>query len=83
VRRRVESIYSKRSEEQKTACQPKPTAPLALSSSERRHKAPLAHLPTALRPSRPAQQWVFHQAEKGIDISAGRAIWRGHRKGRL
>ena len=58
-------------------------APLALSSSERRHKAPLAHLPTALRPSRPAQQWVFHQAEKGIDISAGRAIWQGHRKGRL
>jgi hypothetical protein len=40
-------------------------------------------VPTALRPSRPVQQWVFHQAEKGIDISAGRAIWRGHRKGRL
>jgi hypothetical protein len=55
-------------------CQRKPTAPLALSSSERRHKAPLAHLPAALRPSRPAQQWIFHQAEKGIDISAGRAI---------
>ena len=31
--RRVESIYSKRSEEPKTACQRKPTAPLALSSS--------------------------------------------------
>ena len=25
-------------EDQKTACQPKPTAPLALSSSERRHQ---------------------------------------------
>lgn len=42
-----------------------------------------ARLSTAVRPSRPAQQWVFHQAEAGIDISAGRAIWRGHRKGRL
>jgi hypothetical protein len=31
VRRRVESIYSKRSEEPKTACQRKPMAPLALS----------------------------------------------------
>ena len=31
-----------------------------------RHKAPLAHLPTALRPSRPVQQWVFYQAEKEL-----------------
>ena len=37
----------------------------------------------ALRPSRPVRQWVFHQAQTGIDISAGRAIWLGHRKGRL
>src|SRR5262245_50582967 len=42
-----------------------------------------ATTPTALRPSGPAQQWIFHQAEKGIDISDGRAIWLGHRKGRL
>jgi len=41
VRRRVESIYSKRSEEPKTACQRKPTAPLALSSTERRDLQPV------------------------------------------
>jgi hypothetical protein len=38
VRRRVESIYSRRSEEPKAACQRKPTVPLALSSTERLHK---------------------------------------------
>jgi hypothetical protein len=37
---RVESIYSKRSEERKTACQRKPTAPLALSSTEWRDVQP-------------------------------------------
>ena len=41
MRRRVESIYSKRSEEPKTACQRKPTAPLALSSTERRDLQPV------------------------------------------
>jgi len=40
VRRRVESIYSKRSEKPKTACQRKPTAPLALSSTDRRDLLP-------------------------------------------
>ena len=60
-------------EKQKTACQPKPMAPLALSSSERRHKALLRTSRRLFRPSRPAQQWVFHQAEKGIDISPGPA----------
>ena len=40
VRRRVESIYSKRSEEPKIACQRKPTAPLALSSTDRRDLLP-------------------------------------------
>jgi hypothetical protein len=34
----VESIYSTRSEEPKAACQRKPTAPLALSSTERLHR---------------------------------------------
>ena len=63
VRQRVESIYSRRSEEPKAACQRKPTAPLALSSTERLHKKPFACLPTALRPSRPVQQRIFHQAE--------------------
>src|SRR5262244_2234804 len=65
-----------RSEEPNTACQRKPTAPLALSSSERLHNEPVrAHFDLSLRPHRPEQQWVFHQAEKGIDNSAGPAIW--------
>src|SRR5262245_23937833 len=64
VRQLVESIYSKRSEQSKTACQRKPTARLALSSSERRPKAPLAHLPTALRPSRPAPTVAFSSSRK-------------------
>ena len=80
---RSESIYSKRSEEPKTACQRKPTAPLALSSSERRHKEPFARLPTALRPSRPVQQWVFHQAEKELTSLPVLRYGSGHRKGRL
>src|SRR5262245_27071651 len=58
----------------KTTCQRKPTAPLALNSSERRHKKSFAHLPTALRPSRPAQKWVSHQPETGIDNSPGPAL---------
>jgi hypothetical protein len=36
----VESIYSKRSEEPNTACQRKPTAPLARIHSHRRPKEP-------------------------------------------
>src|SRR5262244_3045236 len=46
--------------------QSKPTAPLALSSTERLHKKPFACLPTALRPSGPGQQWIFHQAEQEL-----------------
>src|SRR5215475_12250358 len=57
VRQLVESIYSKRSEQSKTACQRKPT-----------------HLPTALRPSRPVRQWVFHQAQTGIGNSPDPAL---------
>ena len=60
VRRRVESIYSRRSEEPKAACQRKPTGPLALSSTEQLDKGDFARLPTALRPSRPVQHRVFH-----------------------
>jgi hypothetical protein len=63
---RVESIYSKRSEEPKTACQRKPTVLLALSSSEQLDKGGFARLPTALGPSRPVQHRVFHQAEKQL-----------------
>jgi len=38
--------------------------PLALSSSKRCDLEHFAPLPAALRPSRPVQQWVFHQAER-------------------
>src|SRR5262245_52453205 len=83
VRRRVESIYSRRSGEPKAACQRKPKAPLALSSTERLHKKPFACLPTALRPSGPVQQWIFHQAEQKLTTLPGLRYSSGHRKGRL
>src|SRR5215467_536503 len=83
VRRSVESIYSRRSEEPKAACQRKSTAPLALSSTERLHKKPFACLPTALRPSGPVQQWIFHQAEQELTTLPGLRYSSGHRKGRL
>src|SRR5262245_48861022 len=70
-------------EEQKAACQLKPTAPLALSSTERLHKKPFACLPTALRPSGPVQQWIFHQAEQELTTLPGLRYSSGHRKGRL
>src|SRR5215510_7465980 len=79
----VESIYSKQSEEPKAACQRKPTGPLALSSTERPHKKPFACLPTALRPSGPVQQRIFHQGEKELTSLAARRYNSGHRKGRL
>jgi hypothetical protein len=60
VRRRVESIYSKRSEEQKTACQRKPTARLALSLSERSDGEPIARFRPLHRPSHPKQNRDFH-----------------------
>jgi Patatin-like phospholipase len=80
---RVSIQTIEKSEEPKAACQRKPTAPLALSSSERRHKEPLAHLPTALRPSRPGQQWIFHQAEEELTSLPVVRYSSGHRKGRL
>ncbi|MGB7948837.1 MAG: hypothetical protein WCH75_14220, partial [Candidatus Binatia bacterium] len=58
----------------KTACQRKPTAPLAPSSSERRNKEPLAPLPPALRPSRPIEEWGFSSKRKGIHNSGGAAL---------
>jgi hypothetical protein len=83
VRRRVESIYSRRSEEPKAACQRKPTAPLVLSSSEQLDKGSFTRLPTALRPSRPVQHRVFHQAEKQLTTLPGLLYSSGHRKRRL
>src|SRR5262244_3894512 len=59
------------------------TAPLALSSTERLHKKPFACLPTALRPSGPVQQWIFHQAEQELTTLPGLRYSSGHRKGRL
>jgi hypothetical protein len=82
VRQRVESIYSRRSEEPK-ACQRKPPEPLALSSSEQLDKGGFARLPTALRPSGPVQQWIFHQAEQELTTLPGLRYSSGHRKGRL
>ena len=81
--RRVESIYSRRAEEPKVACQRKPTASLAPSSTERLHKKPFACLPTALRPSGPVQQWIFHQAEQELTTLPRLRYSSGHRKGRL
>src|SRR5215475_5298499 len=80
VRQRVESIYSRRSEEPKAACQRKPTAPLALSSTERLNKKPFACLPTALRPSGPVQQRIFHQTEKELTPLPGLRYSSGHRR---
>src|SRR5262249_61750320 len=82
-RRRAESFYFRGSGEPKAARQCKPTAPLALSSTERLHKKPFACLPTALRPSRPVQQRIFHQAEKELTTLPGLRYSSGHRKGRL
>src|SRR5262245_10548823 len=67
----------------KAACQRKPTAPLALSSTERLHKKSFACLPTTLRPSGPVRQWIFHQAEKELTTLPGLGYSSGHRKGRL
>jgi hypothetical protein len=69
--------------EPKTACQREPTASLALSSSERRDLGHFARLATALRPSRPAQQWVFYQAEKELTSLPVLRYGEVNRKGRL
>src|SRR5262249_16670363 len=57
--------------------------PVGLSSTERLHKKPFACLPTALRPSGPVQQWIFHQAEQELTTLPGLRYSSGHRKGRL
>ena len=78
--RRGESICSRRSEDPKTACQRKPTEPLALSASERRPKEYFGRLPTAHRPSRPVQPWVSYQAEKELTSLPVLRYDSGHRK---
>src|SRR5262245_5439500 len=67
----------------KTACQRMPTVLLALSSSEQLDKGGCARLPTALRPSRPVQHRVFHQAEKQLTPLPVLRYGFAHRKGRL
>src|SRR5215471_20393307 len=67
----------------KTACQRKPTAPLAQIQSERRDKGPFARILTALRSSRPVQDWVFHQPRKELTTLPVLRYGSGHRKVRL
>src|SRR5215468_9070978 len=87
MRRRVESIYSKRSEEPKTACQRKLTAPLALSSTDRRDLQPRAHLrsPRRPRPCHPRPQQGRNSYSTQLRLT-GSARWRytsAHKKGGL
>src|SRR5262249_39038385 len=70
VRQLVESICSKRSEQSK----------LFANASHKKH---FACLPTALRPSGPVQQWIFHQAEKQFTTLPGPRYTSGYRTVRL
>jgi len=56
---------------------------LALSSSERNHKEPLAHLPTALRPSRPVHNGFLIKHKRELTTLPWLRYSSGHRKGRL
>jgi hypothetical protein len=49
-----------------TGCQREPTAPLALSASERRDKEQIAPLRAVRRPIQPKQHWDFHQRESRL-----------------
>jgi hypothetical protein len=55
-------------------CLRKPTARLALTSTERRDKEPFMPFSTAFRPLRPLEPWLFHQAQTEIDTSPNPAI---------
>src|SRR4029077_4519693 len=55
--------------------------PVKARTSVRCHKKSFAHLPTALRPSPPAQKWVSHQPE--LTSLPVLRYSSGHRKGRL
>jgi len=67
----------------KIARQRKPTVPLALSSGKRHPKEPFMPVRTTLRPSWPAQQWVFHPSEKIWHLFRSCAIAPVIRKVRL
>ena len=80
---RSDSIYSRQSEEPKTGCQREPTAPLALSSSERRDPAHFARLRPLRRPSRPKQHRDFHQTERRLTSYRSGDIAQARKKGGL
>ena len=80
---RSDSIYSRQSEEPKTGCQREPTAPLALSSSERRDPAHFARLRPLRRPSRPKQHRDFHQTERRLTSHRSGDIAQARKKGGL
>jgi hypothetical protein len=63
ARQRSASIYSKRPDGSKSACQRQATQPLALSASERRDLQHFARTRPPHRPSRPKPNQDFHQTE--------------------
>ena len=73
----------RQSEEPKTGCQREPTAPLALSSSERRDPAHFARLRPLRRPSRPKQHRDFHQTERRLTSHRSGDIAQDRKKGGL
>ena len=74
---------TRQSEEPKTGCQREPTAPLALSSSERRDPAHFARLRPLRRPSRPKQHRDFHQTERRLTSHRSGDIAQARKKGGL
>src|SRR5262249_44710437 len=68
------------SDKPNTAWQCKATAPLALSSTEQRHKEPFARVRPPRRPSRPKQHWDFDPAEKELTPLPVLRYGLGHRK---
>src|SRR5215510_3568593 len=78
----VESIYSKRSEQSKTACQRKPTARLALTSTERRDKE--LSRPLSDRSARYNRGFfIKHKHKRKLTTLPILRYSSGHKKGRL
>jgi hypothetical protein len=74
--RHVESIYSKGSDSSKSACQRKPTAPLALTSNERRHR----NLSHASRPPPRHKSGFFINQKRELTFLLVLRYGSGHRK---
>ena len=66
-----------------TGCQRKPTAPLALSSSERPDGGQITRLRPLRRPSQPKQHRDFHQAERELTTPRPGDIAGARKKGGL